>query len=69
MAEIQIVTKIKTFFTEVLDELKKVNWTSREQLTRTTGVVITGTLFLAVYFWAVDFCSSYVLNWFLDIRL
>jgi preprotein translocase SecE subunit len=69
MAEIQIVTKTKTFFTEVLDELKKVNWTSREQLTRTTGVVIAGTVFLAVYFWVVDICSSYVLNWFLNIRL
>lgn len=65
----QIPAQVQAFLTEVVDELKKVNWTSSAQLYQTTKVVIVSTLLLAAYFGVVDFLSSAVLNWFLTVRL
>ena len=61
--------KIRQFLEEVWLELKKVNWSSREQLIQTTKVVILSTIIMAIFLFLVDITISAILNWFLSLRL
>ncbi len=64
-----IIQSSLQFLKEVWQELTKVNWTSREQLWQSTRVVIIGAVVMAIYLGLMDFASSMVLNWFLELRL
>ncbi|MDD5292405.1 MAG: preprotein translocase subunit SecE [Candidatus Omnitrophica bacterium] len=57
--------KIPLFFKEVKQELKKVSWSSKEELLGATWVVIATTFFLAVYIGTIDFGLSKFLTTFL----
>lgn len=43
------------FFKEIRNELKKVIWPTREQLTNNTITVLLATLVVGVIIWVVDF--------------
>jgi preprotein translocase SecE subunit len=47
-------TKKVSFFREVQNELKKVSWTSREELIFCTKAVIFATIFFGFAIYAVD---------------
>jgi len=51
----KIFSRIKSFFLEILDELKKTSWPSRKELGRLTVVVIVGMSLLGFYVSVVDF--------------
>ncbi len=53
-----IINKIKTFFIQVIEELKKVSWSSREELMGATVVVIVITLIMALFIGVVDLALS-----------
>ena len=65
MKIVQTFTKILTFFREVHQELKKVSWSSRNELLGATWVVIFVTFMLAIYIGAIDFGLSKFLTSFL----
>ena len=52
--------ELKTFFSEVKSELKKVTWPSREEVYSTTIVVILTTVFFGFYLYGLDLVMSQV---------
>jgi len=46
--------ELKSFFSEVRTELKKVTWPSRGEVKNTTLVVILTTVFFGFYLWGLD---------------
>ena len=64
--------KILNFFSDVVKEMDKVTWPSREELMEQTKIVIIVTLLIAAFAWIVDFSVSEVLrrilqSWGIDI--
>ncbi|MCX8054330.1 MAG: preprotein translocase subunit SecE [Ignavibacteria bacterium] len=49
-----MVAKIKKFVNEVVAEMKKVSWPTKEQLKESTKVVIGVTLVITVFILIVD---------------
>lgn len=54
--------KIINFFTDIVKEMEKVTWPSREELVESTKIVIIVTLVIAVFAWVVDFAVSEILK-------
>ena len=54
--------KIINFFTDIVKEMDKVTWPSREELMESTKIVIIVTLVIAAFAWVVDFAVSEVLK-------
>jgi preprotein translocase subunit SecE len=54
--------KILNFFKDVVKEMDKVTWPSREELMEQTKIVIIVTLLIAAFAWVVDFAVSEVLR-------
>jgi preprotein translocase, SecE subunit, bacterial len=54
--------KILNFFKDVVKEMDKVTWPSREELMEQTKIVIIVTLLIAVFAWIVDFSVGEVLK-------
>ena len=54
--------KVKLFFEESRAEFKHVNWPTREEAVRLTGVVIFLSLTLAVFLGAFDYLFSEVIK-------
>lgn len=50
--------RTKRFFIEVKEELKKVSWSTKEELIGATWVVITITFLLAIFVGIIDFIFS-----------
>jgi preprotein translocase subunit SecE len=50
--------RIKSFYSEVRTEMKKVTSPSRKEVQGTTTVVIITVFLFAFYFWAVDLAIS-----------
>ena len=48
------IGELKTFFSEVRSELKKVTWPSKGEVKNTTLVVILTTIFFGFYLWVLD---------------
>jgi len=48
------VKKIIQFLTEARDELRKVTWPDREEVTSFTIVVVITVVVVSVFLWAVD---------------
>lgn len=46
--------QVATFVRESKEELKKVTWPEREEVTSFTVVVIVAVLFMAFFLWIVD---------------
>ena len=54
--------KILNFFNDVVKEMSKVTWPTREELMEQTKIVIIVTLIIAVFCWAVDSVISNLLR-------
>lgn len=54
--------KFVNFWREVVEELKKVDWTSREQLWSATKIVIVSSLVMSAYLFALDALFSWLLK-------
>jgi len=63
-----LLTRANAFIKEVWDEMQKVNWTSRAQLKQATKVVVLSMVVMAMFLGSVDFVSSFVLAWFLELK-
>jgi preprotein translocase subunit SecE len=59
--------KIKSFFGNVVSEMRKVSWPKRKELTRYTVIVLSTVLFMTVFFAIVDLGISNVVRWFLEL--
>ncbi len=50
----KVLKKTGVFFTQVKEELKKVNWTKRDELFASTSVVVITVIILCIYIGLVD---------------
>ncbi len=60
-----MIQKMVTFYREVVVEMGKVSWPSREQLQVSTIVVLVFTLIFAAFIGAFDWVLSQIVQWFL----
>ena len=58
-------SKIKTFFAESHQELRHVNWPTRDEAIRLTSIVIGISLGLAVFLGACDYLFTYLIKTFI----
>ena len=49
------MNKIRTFFSEVYAEMRKVVWPGWDSVVASTKVVIVSTLLFAIFFFLIDF--------------
>jgi preprotein translocase subunit SecE len=54
--------RASTFLNEVVAELKKVTWPTRQETYAATGVVVVVTAIAALYLGLVDMTLSYVMQ-------
>ena len=57
-----MANKVFSFFSETKQELKKVVWPTRNELTGSTIVVIVTTLILAAFIGVVDLILSQIIH-------
>ena len=50
--------KVKNFITEVVVELQKANWSTRQEVIETTKVVLVASAILGIYIAACDLVLS-----------
>ena len=53
-----MIVKVQNFVGEVLAEMKKVSWTTRQELVDSTLIVITSGVLLGVFVAIIDFALS-----------
>jgi preprotein translocase subunit SecE len=56
------LAELRSFFSEVRSELKKVTWPSRKEVYQTTLVVIATSIFFGFYLWGLDIAFSRILS-------
>jgi len=59
------MNKLTTFIKEARAELKKVNWPTREQTVKYTGLVVGLSLAVALFLGALDYLFEYTLKTFI----
>ncbi|HPN54427.1 MAG TPA: preprotein translocase subunit SecE [Candidatus Moranbacteria bacterium] len=59
------MNKIITFLQEAKEELFKVNWPTKKQTIKYTGLVVAVSLAVAAFLGGLDFVFSYVLKTFI----
>lgn len=57
--------KIVNYYREVVSEMSKVSWPSRDELKRSTIVVLIVTIIFAVFIGSFDWVLSQIVQWFL----
>ena len=55
--------RMRTFLTEVRNELKRVTWPSRKEVYATTLVVILTSVFFGAYLFGLDLFFNTVVQW------
>ncbi len=59
---VRIWNKIKKFFKDTVSELKKVSWTSKTELFKSTKLVIITVLAVCIVIALIDLGASWVVN-------
>ena len=57
-----MIEKIRKFFNEVVAELKKVSWSTRQELIDATWIVLVSSLCLAIFIGSIDIVLSKLLG-------
>jgi preprotein translocase subunit SecE len=53
-----MITYLRTAYTNIVAELKKCTWPTRQELTESTMVVLVSVLLLSLYVWGLDALSG-----------
>ena len=59
---VRIGSKIKKFFKDTVSELKKVSWTSKTELFKSTKLVVVTVLAVCIAIALVDLGASWLIN-------
>jgi preprotein translocase subunit SecE len=54
--------KIINFVNDVIKEMKKVTWPSKEELQESTSIVIVVCIILAIFTYIIDMSLTYILK-------
>ena len=55
--------RVRVFFAEVRNELKRVTWPSQKEVYATTVVVILTSIFFGLYLWGIDQALDSLVLW------
>jgi len=61
----QFPTRVKTFLSDVRNEMRKVTFPNRKEVQATTMVVIITVLLFGIYFFVIDQVIATAINWVL----
>ena len=67
MSRLDSFRKVPEFFREVRQEVARVTWPTRKELTMTTSMVFLMAFVVALFFFVVDEVFSYAVRMILDI--
>ena len=67
MADASLVARTRTFFGEVLEEMRKVTWPDRPQLVNSTWVILIFVLIVAGIIFMMDWSVRNVLDVIINI--
>ncbi|HPV41515.1 MAG TPA: preprotein translocase subunit SecE [Spirochaetota bacterium] len=56
------IRRMMTFVREAKDELKKVTWPTRDEVTSFTMVVVVALLAISIFLWTVDTGLMYLIK-------
>ena len=59
---VRIWNKIRKFFKDTVSELKKVSWTSKSELFKSTKLVVVTVLAVCIVIALIDLGASWVIN-------
>ena len=59
---VRIWNKIKKFFKDTVSELKKVSWTSKTELFKSTKLVVATVLAVCIVIALIDLGASWAIN-------
>ena len=59
---VRIWNKIRKFFKDTISELKKVSWTSKSELFKSTKLVVVTVLAVCIVIALVDVGASFAIN-------
>ena len=59
---VRIWNKIKKFFKDTVSELKKVSWTSKTELIKSTKLVVVTVIVVCIAIALIDLGASWVVN-------
>ena len=59
---VRIWKKICKFFNDTKGELKKVSWTSKTELVKSSKLVIVSVIAVCLSIAVIDLCSSWIIN-------
>ena len=59
---VKIWNKIRKFFKDTVSELKKVSWTSKSELFKSTKLVVVTVLAVCIVIALVDLGASFAIN-------
>ena len=66
MSRLDSFRKVPEFFREVRQEVARVTWPTRKELTMTTSMVFLMAFVVALFFFVVDEVFSYAVRMILD---
>ena len=67
MADASLVARTRTFFGEVLEEMRKVTWPDRPQLVNSTWVILIFVLIVAGIIFLMDWSVRNVLDVIINV--
>ncbi|MCF7908779.1 MAG: preprotein translocase subunit SecE [Candidatus Omnitrophica bacterium] len=59
---IKKLKRIPVFFKEVKEELKKVNWSTRQELVAAASIVVVVAILLTAYIFTIDLGLSHLIQ-------
>ena len=65
----QLPARIKSFLTDVRNEMRKVTFPSRKEVQATTTVVIITVILFGIYFFVIDYVIASGIHWVLHNRV
>ena len=60
--ENKMIRKVKKFFSEVAVELKKVSWSTKQDLLDATWIILISSTFLGLFIWITDTILGQILG-------
>jgi len=60
------IRKVNSFFAEVKNELKKVSWSTRQELVKATIVVLVGSTLLTIFILVTDYILNQALQFLIS---
>lgn len=64
---VKATDSVARFFREIKAEFKKITWASKDEVMKTTGIVLTTLVLFTVLFWLYDSVFGKVLSVILEL--